>query len=84
MLEMNYPGDESFEKALKSVNCPMPLWRIKTTLLGSIAATDMVVPSRLFPIIWQGKEPVFNSMEEAQAVYGPLMFGQSHKARKAF
>ena len=73
MFGMNYPGDESFQGMLKAVNCPMPLWRIKTTLLGSIAATEMVKPSQFLPMIWHGKEPEFNAMDQAQEFLGILM-----------
>lgn len=65
--------DQELEKLFTQWGCPLPFWEVKTTTLGSIAATQMVMPSHLIPLIWNGKEPVFESAEPAKEFFVILM-----------
>ena len=77
---MNKPPKPPSEKVLKALlekhACPLPLHEVRTRFLGNIATPDPAAsPLQVLHAIWGGELPVFDSMDEANALIAALIQG---------
>ena len=68
-----YCGDAAMRKLLIKVGSSRTLHEIYGLFYGCVGAPYMVVPSRYLSVIFDGKEPDVESVEEARRIIGGLM-----------
>ncbi|MBE3590590.1 MAG: SEC-C domain-containing protein [Firmicutes bacterium] len=65
--------EHALETILSRMGCPTPFHQVRTMILGCVAATNMVPLSVLQQELWQGEDPVFDGMDQAQQYFAALM-----------
>ncbi|HAG50656.1 MAG TPA: hypothetical protein DHU69_07050 [Deltaproteobacteria bacterium] len=73
ILTDKYCGDAKMDSLLKKYEVEFTLHQLYGLLYGAISAPEIVQPSRVISIIFNGKEPEFESMEEAKSFLGNVM-----------
>jgi len=68
-----YCGDEVIRKVLKKAGSKLTIYELYGLFYGCIAATNMVFPSQYIPMIFDGNEASFKSIEEANKILDNLM-----------
>jgi uncharacterized protein YecA (UPF0149 family) len=70
---MRFEGQRAFEQLLREVNCPKSIHEVYFFLRGLITGTHVSMPSTWFGWLFDGQEPVYDSMEQAQRFMGNIM-----------
>ena len=73
ILTDKYCGDAKMDSLLKKYEVEFTLHQLYGLLYGVISAPEIVQPSHVISIIFNGKEPEFESMEEAKSFLGNVM-----------
>ena len=68
-----YCGDAKMDSLLKKYDVEFPLHQLYGLLYGAVSAPGIVQPSQVISIIFNGKEPDFESMEEAKSFLENVM-----------
>jgi len=68
-----YPGDAEMSRLLAETGSAVPLHKVRTLLLGALAATNIPSMQYVIPASWGGREPEFASMDQAREVMGCFM-----------
>lgn len=70
------PGEQAIRALLERYACPVPLHEVRTRFLGSIASPDLAVsPLQVVTGLWGGELPVFDGLDEVNALLGALVQG---------
>lgn len=70
------PSEQAICALLEKYDCPVPFHAVRTRFLGNIATPALVAsPLRILEGLWGGELPVFDSMDEANALIGALIQG---------
>lgn len=64
---------KELKKTLQEINCPRSIHEVFFFLRGVIAGTQVAGPSVWFGWLFDGKEPTFDSQEQAQKLMGSIM-----------
>lgn len=70
---MIFEGQKVLEQVLQETNCPKSIHEIYFFIRGLISGTNMAPPSAWFGWLFDGKEPVYDSQEQAQKLMGNIM-----------
>jgi uncharacterized protein YecA (UPF0149 family) len=73
ILTGKYCGDAEMGSLLKKYEVDFTLYQLYGLLYGAISAPEIVQPSQVISIIFNRKEPKFESMEEAESFIGNVM-----------
>lgn len=69
-------SDEEICALLERYQCPVPFHEVRALFLGSIATPVMSVsPIKTVQNLWGGDLPVFDSVDEANELFGALVMG---------
>ena len=69
-------SDHDVIAMLKRFNCPVPFHTVRTLFLGSIASpTFHISPIQVVQSLWGGELPVFETTDEANALFEVLLSG---------
>jgi len=70
------PSEESLTALLEKHACPVRFHEVRTRFLGNIATPDPEAsPLQALHALWGGELPVFDSMDEANALIAALVHG---------
>jgi len=68
--------DEEVRALLRRYHCPVPFHAVRTRFLGTIATPAMqTAPIETLSALWRGKLPVFDTLDDANDLFGALMMG---------
>ena len=73
ILTDKYCGDAKMDSLLKKYDVEFTLHQLYGLLYGAVSAPGIVQPSQVISIIFNGKEPDFESMEEAKSFLENVM-----------
>ncbi|MGA3004451.1 MAG: hypothetical protein ABSE20_22275 [Acetobacteraceae bacterium] len=69
-------SDTRVRALLDKYHCPVPFHAVRTRILGHIASpAPDVSPTKLIEAVWGGELPVFDSIDDANELFGALMMG---------
>jgi len=69
-------GEVAVKALLDKYACPVPFHRVRTTFLGQIATPQMAIsPLAIIKGLWGGELPVFDSIDELNALLEALVQG---------
>lgn len=70
------PDEKAIRALIEKYGCPVPFHEVRTRLLGTIATPEMTVsPFQVIQEIWGGELPVFDGMDDLNALIGALVDG---------
>ncbi|MGF1604793.1 MAG: hypothetical protein ACFB22_00490 [Rhodothalassiaceae bacterium] len=70
------PSEKTISALLKKHGCPVPFHAVRTRFLGNIATPTLSVsPLAVVEDLWGGALPVFDDIDEANALLGALVQG---------
>ena len=76
-----YVGDAKIRALLETFSCPTPYHAVRARFMGIIASPVLSVsPIRTIEDFWPGGMPVFESTEEANTLFQPLLGLWNHLA----
>ncbi|MDP2857979.1 MAG: hypothetical protein Q8P50_08385, partial [Bacillota bacterium] len=68
-----YPGHGEFSRLLAETGSNVPLHKVRTLMLGAVAASKMPSMRYVIPAAWGGRDPEFASMDQTREVMGCFM-----------
>jgi hypothetical protein len=69
-------SDTQVRALLDKYHCPVPFHAVRTRILGHIASPlPEVSPSKVVEALWGGELPVFDSIDDANELFGALIMG---------
>lgn len=70
------PSEKTVRALLEKHGCPVPFHEVRTRFLGNIATPELSAsPLQMVQDLWGGELPVFDSIDEANALIGALIDG---------
>jgi len=69
-------SDDEVRALLQRHRCPVPFHEVRTRFLGNIATPALSAsPIKIVEGLWGGELPVFDSIDDANALIGALLNG---------
>lgn len=69
-------SDSQVRALLDKYRCPVPFHAVRTRILGRIVSpAPQVAPGKLIEELWAGEPPVFDSIDDANELFGALLMG---------
>src|SRR3989304_538111 len=73
ILTGKYCGDAKMASLLKKYEVEFTLHQLYGLLYGAVSAPEIVQPSQVISIIFQEKDPVFETKDDASSFFGNVM-----------
>ncbi len=73
ILTGKYCGDAKMASLLKKHEVEFTLHQLYGLLYGAVSAPAVVQPSQVLSVIFQEKDPVFETKDEASSFFGNVM-----------